>query len=292
MITNLNIGRYGRLGNQLYQYASSFSLSKKLNTELWIPVESEFYKTNGRYNPTIKKNDEYGNDLFKLFDLKFCKKKPLIEIQKSIKYYYNEPNIVKYYPEFWNQKDGTCLHGYFQAKEYVDEYGEDLRRELELQNFYFDYGNNFIVNLKKNYKDIFSVHIRRGDLTMDNHAFNAELSIDNYYKKIISENVKSEDAVLIFSDDIDWCKNVFQSQNLIFVDNRKEKDSHLMDFALMSMCDINIMAVSTYSWWASWLNPLNKNKKVFMPKKWWGWSLQNNSEEIYRYDNWIKCDNL
>jgi hypothetical protein len=52
------------------------------------------------------------------------------------------------------------------------------------------------------------------------------------------------------------------------------------------------MAVSTYSWWASWLNPLNKDKKVFMPKKWWGWSLQNNSEEIYRYDNWIKCDNL
>ena len=284
MITNLNIGRYGRLGNQLYQYASSFSLSKKINTELWIPVESEFYRTNGRYNPTIKKNDEYGNDLFKLFDLKFCKKKPLIEIQKSIKYYYNEPNIVKYYPEFWNQKDGTCLHGYFQAKEYVDEYGEDLRRELELQNFYFDYGNNFIVNLKKNYKDIFSVHIRRGDLTMDNHAFNAELSIDNYYKKIISENVKSEDVVLIFSDDIDWCKkNLKLNNKVIFVDSNID----ILDLFLMSFCNNNIIANSSFSWWGAYLNE-NKEKKVIVPKKWFGEKNKHlRTEDIY-CKNWIK----
>ena len=63
------------------------------------------------------------------------------------------------------------------------------------------------------------------------------------------------------------------------------------DFVLMSMCDVNIMAVSTFSWWSSWINPLEKEKKVFMPNKWWGWSLSHNSEEIYRYDKWIKYNN-
>jgi len=291
MITNINIGRYGRLGNQLYQYAAAFSLSKKLNTELWIPEESENYNTYGRYNPVINGPDVYSNDLFKLFNLQFGVKKPLLEIQKHIKNNYNENGVVKYYPEFWDNKDNTNLHGYFQAKQYVDEYENELRKELTFNNIYFEYNLEKLENFKNNYRNIVSLHIRRGDLTTDNHAFNANLCIDNYYKKIITENTNDNDLILIFSDDIDWCKKIFDSPNIIFIDNRHKTNSHLYDFTLMSMCDINIMAVSTFSWWASWLNPLNKNKKVFMPNKWWGWSLQSNCEEIYRYDNWIKYNN-
>lgn len=291
MITNINIGRYGRLGNQLYQYAAAFSLSKKLNTELWIPKESENYNTSGRFNPVINGPDVYNNDLFRLFDLKFAQKKSLYEIQENIKNNYYENGVVKYYPELWELSDNTNLHGYFQAKEYVDKYEYDLRSELKFQNFYFDYGYKFIENLKNNYKNTVSLHVRRGDLTMDNHAFNANLSIDNYYKKIICENVNENDIILVFSDDIDWCKTVFDLPNILFIDNRINENPHLNDFVLMSMCDVNIMAVSTFSWWSSWINPLEKEKKVFMPNKWWGWSLSHNSEEIYRYDKWIKYNN-
>jgi hypothetical protein len=291
MITNINIGRYGRLGNQLYQYASAFSLAKKLETELWIPQESENYNTVGRYNPVINSNDSYSNDLFRLFKLKFGQKKPLNDIQKEIRHFYNENNVVKYYPEFWNLKDNTSLHGYFQAKEYVDEYQSELRNELEFQDYFFDYGIKIIDKLNQQYNRIVSLHIRRGDGLMDNFAFNANLTIDGYYKKIISENVKENDVIIVFSDDIDWCKNILKGDNIIFIDNRNSELSHLKDFALMSMCDLNIMAVSTYSWWACWLNPLNKDKQVFMPNKWWGWSLSNNSEEIYRYDKWKRYNN-
>jgi hypothetical protein len=291
MITNTTIGRYGRLGNQLYQYASAFSLAKKLNTELWIPEESEINIQIGRYNPVINDYDKYSNDLFRLFDLKFGVKKPTHEIENKILFNYVENPVVKYYPEFWDNKDNTNLHGYFQAKQYVDEYEKDLRVELTIRDNYFDYGLKTLENLKKNYENVVSVHIRRGDLTMDNHAYNANLCINNYYKKIISENTNNNDIILIFSDDTEWCKNVFDSPNIIFIDNRKKNYAHLYDFTLMSMCDVNVMAVSTFSWWASWLNPLHKNKKVFMPKKWWGWSLQSNCEEIYRYEKWIEYNN-
>lgn len=291
MITNINIGRYGRLGNQLYQYASAFSLAKNLNTELWIPQESENYNTIGRFNPVINTYDRYSNDIFRLFNIKFGQKKPLLTIQKEILHFYNEKNVIKYYPEFWNLGDNTCLHGYFQAKEYVDKYSENLKNELQFNNFFFDYGNEIVYNLYQNFKRIVSLHIRRGDGLMDNYAFNANLSIDGYYKKILSENIDEEDGILVFSDDIDWCRNIFKGENFIFIDNRKSEHPHLKDFTLMSMCDVNIMAVSTFSWWACWLNPLNKDKQIFMPKKWWGHSLQYNSEDVYRYDSWIKYDN-
>ncbi len=291
MITNINIGSYGRLGNQLYQYAAAFSLSHKLKTELWIPQESENYNTIGRFNPVINNHDRYSNDLFRLFKINHAIKKPLSQIRQNIFNYYNENNIVKYYPQFWDLKDNTCLHGYFQAKEYVDAYESELRKDLVFQNSYFDYGSELISDYKKNYRRIVSLHVRRGDGLMDNYAFNANLTIDGYYQKIINDNIKDDDVVLVFSDDIDWCKKIFNSKNFVFIDNRHLEFSHLNDFVLMSMCDINIMAVSTYSWWACWLNPLNIEKEVFMPNKWWGWSLKSNSEEIYRYDKWKRYDN-
>lgn len=291
MITNLTIGKYGRLGNQMFQYAAAFSLAKKLNTELWIPSENDNCNTYGRFNPTIGQLDVYNNDMFKLFDLKFGQKKTSDLITNEIKNYYNENNAIKYYPEFWDLPDNTSLHGYFQAKEYVDAYENELRNELKLTNQFYDYSLGYIEKLKKDYDKIVSVHIRRGDLTTDNHAYNANLSIENYYKRILNENTSINDGVLIFSDDIEWCRNEFYGSNIIFVDNRNSELSHLKDFSLMSICDINIIGVSTFSWWAAWLNPVNLNKKVFMPNKWWGWALQNNSEDVYRYDHWVRYEN-
>jgi hypothetical protein len=291
MITNLQIGSYGRLGNQLFQFATAFNLAKKLNTELWLSSDSEANKTIGRYNPVIKSYDVYSNDLFRFFNLNFTKKIPRHTIEKEVKHFYKENNRVCFYPEVFELEDGTNLHGYFQGKEYVDLFEFDLRNELKLNDFYFNFGLEFLNNLKKNHNKIFSLHVRRGDSLPDNNSIYAKLSIENYYNKIIFENVDKNDIVLVFSDDIEWCKNNFSHPRIKFVDNRPDEYGHLKDFSIMSMCDVNIMSVSTYSWWTCWMNPLNKNKTVIMPNKWWGWSLPDFCEEIYRYDKWIKYNN-
>ena len=45
---------------------------------------------------------------------------------------------------------------------------------------------------------------------------------------------------------------------------------------IMSVCDHNIIANSSYSWWGAYLNE-NKNKTVMYPEKWFGKKMQQHN---------------
>jgi hypothetical protein len=66
-------------------------------------------------------------------------------------------------------------------------------------------------------------------------------------------------------------------------------NTNIEDFYMMSLCNHNIIANSTYSWWASYLNE-NKGKIVIAPDHWGGLSDQRNWNGIY-YDGLIKIPN-
>ena len=112
--------------------------------------------------------------------------------------------------------------------------------------------------------------------------FHPQQSLD-YYKQAI-ETVGPDKTFVIFSDDIEWCK-----QNLDFIGSKffisGNKDYE--DMYLMSLCNNNIITNSTFSWWGAWLNK-NENKIVISPKIWFG---KNNSHldtsDLY-CDKWIK----
>ncbi len=115
-----------------------------------------------------------------------------------------------------------------------------------------------------------SVHIRRGDYLSTSfvEGFGKCCNIDYYNRaiKLFASKINNLRFVF-FSDDMEWVKKNFTLRNAIYVDHNKGIDSW-QDMYLMSLCDHNIIANSTFSWWGAFLNT-NPSKMIIAPKRWW-----------------------
>ena len=90
-----------------------------------------------------------------------------------------------------------------------------------------------------------------------------DTSSKNYIKNAMSYFTNS--IFLVFSnndEDITWCEENIKGKNVYYSKGHND----LIDFTLMRMCDHNIIANSTFSWWAAYLN--KTAKEVFLPNKW------------------------
>jgi hypothetical protein len=86
--------------------------------------------------------------------------------------------------------------------------------------------------------------------------------------------------VIVFSDDPEWCKNVFKKDPFII----STFEDPFFDLCLMSLCDYHIIANSSFSWWGSWLA---NSKQTIAPKKWFAGEFLNwNTRDLY-LPNWI-----
>ena len=60
---------------------------------------------------------------------------------------------------------------------------------------------------------------------------------------------------------------MFFAQDITWIDLSGAADNDYMEFLLMSCCKHHILANSSFSWWASYLNK-NPEKTVFAPERW------------------------
>jgi hypothetical protein len=232
----------GGLGNQLFQISAAYSLSIDNNDECCFDFESCNTPLQGNTSENYK-----NNILKKVYDSKI-----------NPKFVYNEPNF-SYNKIFY--KPDTLLVGYYQSEKYF-KHNENKIREL------FECDEIIKEKIFKKYpilsnENTCSIHVRRGDYIKfsDHHVVQ---SLD-YYMEAVT-HFDDDTNFLIFSDDINWCKENFNFiNNKIFCENNEDYE----DLYIMSFCGNNIMANSSFSWWASWLNS-NPNKKVIAPKNWFG----------------------
>lgn len=197
----------------------------------------------------------------------------------------NEPHTIYQEPGFSyndiNEIAGNVyLNGYFQSEKYFKEVTPEIKN-------LFSYPQTYRDQVFENYKQLLlqntcSIHVRRGDyLNSPNHHPAQSM---NYYMKAIKQMPK-DTIFLIFSDDITWCKQNFPDlpEKFKFIDGNLDHE----DLFLMSMCKNNIICNSTFSWWAAWLNN-NPEKKIIIPKSWFGPAYSHyNTEDLY-CENWIK----
>ena len=81
-----------------------------------------------------------------------------------------------------------------------------------------------------------------------------------------SPAVLSNGSAAIFTNDFEWAKSHFTDEDCYFVQGNTGKESY-RDMQLMSLCEHNVIANSSFSWWGAWLNA-NKEKTVIAPEKW------------------------
>jgi hypothetical protein len=258
----------GGLGNMLFQIAATKSISIDSGTECSFPnlmYHLDIMDSDNVHNSSLKHSSEY---------LKLLKNLNTNPPKENIK-------IIEYPFEFIDKKiydTNVFIDGFFQSEKYFKHNREEIIKLLDysfLSNSYFNEKYNFIKN-----KITTSIHIRRGDyLNYPNHHPTQSLE---YYENSINLLKDKTELFIVFSDDINWCKENIKLDNIVYIDDEKD----YIEIYLMSLCDNNIISNSSFSWWGAWLNK-NPNKIVIGPLKWFGDNITHNTGDILP-DNWIK----
>ena len=242
MLTSLQIGQNGRLGNQMFQYAAL--------------VGAAF--TRG-YEWKLQQNDNV--DLHKVFKMKNARE--LFENDISqIKMRYQEP-FFHYNPGIFLIEDNTDLQGYFQSPLYFSDCFEYLMEDFQFKDWINQEAISNLSNLPKD-KILCSVHVRRGDYLKKSN-YHPPCSKGYYDEAMNFVRDKTNNLVhfVCFGDDIDWIKDNICSDDCTVIEGHKPE----VDLCMMSKCRVHIIANSSFSWWGA---VLGNFRNVIAPKNWFG----------------------
>lgn len=250
-----NLGNMGRLGNQMFQYASLQGIAKNRGFDWKIPPENKI-------NPAYKNSKSSIYDCFYL--------------DQNIKSHIDETSFATMEESkhgfdnalFDSCPDNVDLVGYFQSYKYFKHIEEKIRRD-------FTFTSSMLEIIPQ--KNTLSIHVRRSDYLSfpDHHPVLGE----DYYRAAL-DSIGSFSEAIVFSDDIEWCKNIPLFKQFSF-----SLGDPYSDLKLMSRCENHIIANSSFSWWGAWLS---RSDNVIAPKQWFGPALSNYDVSGYYLDEWMK----
>ena len=283
----------GGLGNQLFQYATGKRLALDRNVPLKLDISSydnqPLAETPRKYELGYLNTESEIATIEEIKNLKYpygiFSKCWRFTKQKIFRQFYTgyNPSILKIPKSYY-------LEGYFKNEEYFKPIEEIIRKEIALKEPFGPKGQTAKEEIEKTIIPV-SLHIRRGDYAQDSTtaAYHGTLPIE-YYRKAMAFLIEKIGPfqLFVFSDDINWAKEnlTFESPSQLpvhFVSCEEIKDYE--ELFLMSLCKHNIIANSSFSWWAAWLNQ-NSDKIVIAPKRW----LAKTGNDYYKEipQPWIK----
>lgn len=260
---------FGGAGNQLFQYAAGRALADCLGTDLVLdrryvaragPGRGDCFAhfRNARVTaaatlPPAKMDGLPRYALWRRFG-----RHPRFHRERGL----------GFNPGFFDLPDDTYLHGYWQSPRYFGASANRLRDDLAITTP-LDAANRAIAARIAAAPVAVSVHVRRGDYVGDG-AFAA--CPPEYYRAAVEHiagRLGQPLSCFVFSNDPAWARaHLALGHQTVVVDLNREDAGHF-DMHLQSLCAHHIIANSTFSWWAAWLNP-NPGKIVIAPKAWFG----------------------
>jgi hypothetical protein len=256
MHTYKDLGRSGRLGNQLFQIAATIGTAVARNDLYVFPkwpydnkIDVPVMET--KYFSDIKWVEEHEGD----FTYNSAFSKPA------------------------THQNNVTLMGYFQSEKYF-KHCKDLIINCILTKASLDHRKQLITSYPSlNFDNTCCLHVRRGDYMYLQTCY-IDLATTTYYNSAISHMLaQGVKQFIVFSDDIPWCRSVFllKYPNLDITLSKCSVDFD--DMLLMSACSHHIIANSSFSWWGSYLAD---SKLTIAPKQWFGPSIKHNTRDLYR----------
>lgn len=210
----VGVRTYGRMGNFLFQAATTIAYALKHNQDFSLPNRT----TDPFWNPLylqhlVNPNYEQGRE-------------DVLINENGHQYQEIE------WRDEWADKQ-VVLNGYWQSEKYFKQYRNEIL---------------FLFNFPYEKKDgVVGVHVRRGDYVhlRDKHPEVTKEWYQDAMAQFFGYKFK------FFSDDVKWCKENFGGDpDIEFSSNANEEQ----DLIEGSCCEHNIISSSTFGWWMGWLN--------------------------------------
>ena len=284
----------GGLGNQLFQYATAFAVSKIKNDAIRLNISSFDLQLQKQLKLTIREfqldkfdlNPEcdcfsikYSNNLFSKFFARIRRIKSIGQLYNTK--FYKEENPYQFEEDIYSYGKNEYLCGYFQSWKYFDKYNNELKNQFRIKDEYIsDYAKKICQQCMN--QNSVAIHIRRGD-----YLHSADWLIDEkFYLDALREiegKVNKENLILyIFCDQEGFAENLFSEyKNIVYI-TALNKCSDVEEFWIMKSCRNHVISNSSFSWWAAYLCEY-EDQIVYAPtyKQW--------SEEYY-LPNWNKMN--
>ena len=250
----------GGLANQLFQLALYFKLIE-LYGSANVYADIRFYKTNKEHG---------GFQLNRFLRLNYYRK-------KYVPYEFHEINESNFFSAFFSDEKNFLYVGYWQDEVFFPKDLTPIReifQGIRLNNT----NQKFMQKIKES--ESVSIHVRRGDYV--DHFLHGNIANEVYLENAIRyfEEKLTNPVFFVFSDEIEWCKENLKIANrkFFFISNEKME----LDLFLMSNCKYNVIANSSFSWWAQRLNE-HAEKIVVAPEYWFNEEVIGNRLNLEQF---------
>ena len=229
------LGRMGRLGNQMFQYAALRGLAAKHGTDFCLPVHRD--TVHGGIGSASKV------ELFEVFEMGSVENRNIglldgghAPVARERSFHFDE--------EFFGLlPDRVTIQGHFQSEKWFKHVADVVRSDFTFHSHVLELCTRTMSQIGAP----LALHVRRTDYVL--MARKHPPLGEDYYCEALG-HFGDDRIVVVFSDDVQWCMNagIFDDERFLI-----SESDQAVDLCLMSMCSDFIIANSSFSWWGAWL---------------------------------------
>jgi hypothetical protein len=263
ILTYSRLSKAGRLGNQLWQIASTLGVGIDHGYRVVFPSWD--------YQPFFSVPKSY----FVPGGL------PVMEVTSVVKGY--PPEALPYLQDcFLIKPADRLIREIFKPSDVAQAHIEELRP---------DWWNDLP-------RPAVALHVRRGDNVTHPQGYHPLRSMDYYHRAL--EQLPAAKSIVVFSDDLTWCRETLKFDlPTYFFDGgvprpREYADraayevpgfTDWVDLFVMTELDLHVISNSTYAWWGAFLS---ENRSPIYPDNWFGRYLQMIDTSLMFPPDWVQ----